>query len=78
MLLESVLMLCQRRVLREELRKRKVYPIVRNLDYTIEDEELSAIIFEIVNFLMRDDIPLDEDERAQIELKDQLSGISLK
>lgn len=78
MLLESVLMLCQRRVLREELRKRKVYPIVRNLDYVIEDEELSAIIFEIVNFLMRDDIPLDEDERAQIELSDQLSGVSFK
>lgn len=78
MLLESVLMLCQRRVLREELRKRKVYPIVRNLDYAIEDEELSAIIFEIVNFLMRDDIPLDEDERAQIELSDQLSGVSFK
>lgn len=64
MLLECVVLLCQKRGIREELRKRKVYPICRNLDYLQDDESVSNLILEIVNFLMRDehpDTPLDAD-----------------
>jgi len=55
MLLECILLLCQRRVLREELRKRKVYPVIKNLDYALEDEGDGPIresIYSIVDLLM--------------------------
>ena len=65
MLLECLILLCQRRGIREELRKKKIYPICRNLDYMQEDEVASEKILEIVNFMMRDedpDIPLDKGD----------------
>jgi len=55
MLLECLLLLCQSKPSRIELRKRKVYPIIRNLDETIEAEEINAVIYEIVDFLARDE-----------------------
>jgi hypothetical protein len=64
MLLECIILLCQKRGIREELRKRQVYPICRNLDYLQDDESVSNLILEIVNFLMRDehpDTPIDSD-----------------
>jgi Domain of unknown function (DUF383)/Domain of unknown function (DUF384) len=64
MLLECVILLCQKRGIREELRKRQVYPMCRNLDYLQEDEDVSNLILEIVNLLMRDedpDAPLEVD-----------------
>ncbi len=57
MLLDCVILLCQKRGLREELRKRKAYYVVRNLDLKIEDETISEKIYEIVNFLMGDEDP---------------------
>lgn len=57
MLLECIILLCQKRGMREELRKRKVYPVVKNLDLKIEDEAVSLAIYEIVNFLMGDEDP---------------------
>jgi Domain of unknown function (DUF383)/Domain of unknown function (DUF384) len=48
---------CQRRGIREELRKKKVYPICRNLDYLQENEAASSLILDIVNLLMRDEDP---------------------
>ena len=57
MLLECIILLCQRRGVREELRKRKVYPICRNLDYMQEDEGVSTTILEIVNLLMGEEDP---------------------
>ena len=62
MLLECLLLLCQRRGVREELRARKVYPIVRNLDYEQEDEGVSDLINEVVQFMIRDEdlsVPID-------------------
>lgn len=66
MLLECIVLLCQKRGIRDELRKRKVYPLCRNLDYLQEDEGASNIILEIVNFLMR-----EEDPNAQPESENQ-------
>jgi hypothetical protein len=55
MLLECIVLLCQRRGLREELRKRKVYNVVKNLDTKVEDDRVSELIYEIVNLLMGDE-----------------------
>jgi hypothetical protein len=57
MLLECLLLLCQTRSIRTYLRNKKVYPIIRNLDYAQEDESVSALILELVQFLMRDEDP---------------------
>jgi Domain of unknown function (DUF383)/Domain of unknown function (DUF384) len=67
MLLECVILLCQRRALREELRKRRVYYICRNLDYLQENETASNLILDIVNLLMRDedpDTPMEDGDTA--------------
>jgi len=57
MLLECIILLCQRRGLREELRKRKVYPVIRNLDLKMEDEGVSEVLYEVVNLLIGDEDP---------------------
>lgn len=57
MLLECLQLLGQKRGMREEMRKRKVYPICRNLDYLQDNEEISAIIYEIVQLTMGDEDP---------------------
>jgi hypothetical protein len=62
LLLECVQLLCQRRGLREELRKRRVYIVVKNLDLVVEDEKQSEIIYAIVDLLMG-----DEDPRTKID-----------
>jgi hypothetical protein len=56
MLLESILLLCVRRDIRDELRQRKVYPVIRAVDNAIEgDEAVAEIIYKIVNFLQREE-----------------------
>lgn len=65
MALESIILLCQKRGMREELRKRKVYPIMKNLDLKIEDEGVSGAIYEVVNFLMGDEDPSTPIETYQ-------------
>lgn len=57
MLLECLQLLGQKRAMREEMRKQKVYPICRNLDYLQEDEDISSIIYEIVNLTMGEEDP---------------------
>jgi hypothetical protein len=57
MLLECIILLCQRRGLREELRKKRAYFVVKNLDLKIDDEWISESVYEIVNFLMGDEDP---------------------
>lgn len=60
--LDCITLLCQTRPIREDLRKRQVYPVCRNLDYAQEDEGVNASIYEIVQFLMRDEEPLTAEE----------------
>ncbi len=55
MLLECIVLLCQKKDMRNTLRKMKVYPIVRNLDLEQEDESINEVIVDIVNLLMRDE-----------------------
>lgn len=61
MLLECLVLLCQKRVMRTELRKRKVYPVMRNLDLVEEDEAVSTVIYDVVNFLIGDEDPYETD-----------------
>ena len=60
MLLECLVLLCQKKPQRDDLRRWKVYPVCRNLDLEQEDESVSEVILDIVNFLMRD----EEGERS--------------
>jgi|MDTB01.1.fsa_nt_gb hypothetical protein len=60
MLLECIVLLCQKKDMRYTLRSMRVYPIVRALDLEQEDEAVNEVIFEIVNLLMRD----EEGERS--------------
>jgi len=55
MLIECLVLLCQEKSSRDILRKRKVYYICRNLDETLDNEEVNALIYEVINFLMRDE-----------------------
>lgn len=55
MILECIILLCPRRGIREELRKLKIYYIIKNLDILIENEKINELIYEIVNFLMGDE-----------------------
>lgn len=55
MILECLLLLCQTRNSREYLRKHKTYPIIRNLDELISHETINEKIYELVNFLVRDE-----------------------
>eukprot|EP01031_Cornospumella_fuschlensis_P027318 gene27318-32999_t len=64
LLLECLVLLCQKRYMRNELRKRKVYPIMRNLDLAVEDEGVSAVLYDVVNFLIGDEDPNEADEQA--------------
>ena len=57
MLIECLQLLCQRRGIREELRKRKVYYIIRNMDSKTEVEEINAAVYEVVNLLICDEDP---------------------
>ena len=78
LLLECLLLLCQTRGIREELRKKKVYPIVRNLDYMQESEEVSALILELVQFLMRDEEPSTAGEIETSPASSSLTALASK
>jgi hypothetical protein len=71
MLLECIVLLCQRRVIRQELRAKKVYPVVRNLDLFLEDEGVNDVVVQIVDFVIRDEEEGAEDQDPQTHfLKD--------
>lgn len=55
MLLECVLLLCQTRIIREQLRKQQVYFVCRNFDIEVNDDDVSNVVNEIVQMLMREE-----------------------
>ena len=73
MLLECVVLLCQRRGVREELRKRRVYCAVRNLDVHLgeQHERVTELIYDIVNFLIG-----DEDHATAVDSYEDSSAAS--
>lgn len=65
--LESILLLCSTREVREYLRQKSVYPIIRELHKAVDDEDVQALCDRIVQMLMRDEEPeitgIKEDSR---------------
>lgn len=66
--LESLLLLCTSREIREYLREKAVYAIIRELHkvYT-DDEDVSDLIDRLVNMLMRDEANEGEEKVEEIE-----------
>jgi len=75
MILECIILLCQARAGRDTLRKLRIYPICRNLDYLQEDEKASELILDIVNFMHRDEeessAERDAREKREREVRDE-------
>mmetsp|Transcript_16674 Transcript_16674/g.21633 ORF Transcript_16674/g.21633 Transcript_16674/m.21633 type:complete len:409 (+) Transcript_16674:3-1229(+) len=70
LVLEILLLLCTNRQSREQMRKMGVFPVVKHLDNSVnkqadqyDDDEIGDLVYQIVNFLMRDEEP---DELAEI------------
>jgi len=55
LLVECILLLARSRPVREKMREIQVYPIVRDLDKLEKKEEIKDLIYQIVEFLMRDE-----------------------
>jgi hypothetical protein len=79
LLLDCLRLLCVKRVIRYELRKRRVYPVLRNLDLACaDDEKLHARIFQpirdIVDLIEGDEDP--EELRAEADRLKALEALS--
>lgn len=61
---DSLLLLCTTRNGRNELRRKKVYPIVRNAHLVEPDEEIGDQIYKLVDFLIRDEEGEEPDWNA--------------
>lgn len=74
MLMEGLILLCQTRRIRQELRAKKVYVICRNHDYASEDDGVHDLMQEIVNFLERDeDVHQTEEEEREALRQEQVA-----
>ncbi|CDK26193.1 unnamed protein product [Kuraishia capsulata CBS 1993] len=62
--LESLLLLCVTRFGREYLRKKSVYPLIRELHKAYEDELIAELCDRLVQMLMRDEPPSNEEVKA--------------
>lgn len=65
LLVECLHLLCQKRTIRDELRKRKAYPVIKNLAMEQKSDDVDNAIIDVVNLTMRDedpDAPADADE----------------
>lgn len=61
---DSLLLLCTTRNGRNDLRRKKVYPIVRNAHLVEPDEEIGDQIYKLVDFLIRDEEGEEPDWNA--------------
>ncbi|KAH3677090.1 hypothetical protein WICMUC_001845 [Wickerhamomyces mucosus] len=60
--LESILLLCTTKTIRELLRKKSVYPLVRELHKNIDNENIQDLCDRIVQMLMRDENNVEIEE----------------
>lgn len=65
--LESLLLLCTSREVREYLREKAVYPLIRELHKANETENITDLVDRLVQMLMRDEAPI---EQADEEMED--------
>lgn len=76
--LESLLLLCTTRELRELLREKSVYPLVRELHKSTDSEEITDLCDRLVQMLMRDEAPkdaMDVDDDEDDEEDDKIVEI---
>jgi hypothetical protein len=70
LLVECIHLLCQKRTIRDELRKRKAYAVIKNLAMEQEDDKVDEAIIDVVNLQMRDegpDMPSEVDTPAEVD-----------
>ncbi|SCU96714.1 LANO_0E14158g1_1 [Lachancea nothofagi CBS 11611] len=60
--LESILLLCTTKAGREYLRSKSVYPLIRELEKNVNNEEISELCDRVVNMLMRGEVGNDQVE----------------
>lgn len=60
--LESLLLLCTRREMRDHLREKSVYPLVRELHKVSDSEDITELCDRVVQLLMRDEAKAVEEE----------------
>ncbi|SCU79407.1 LAFA_0B02938g1_1 [Lachancea sp. 'fantastica'] len=60
--LESLLLLCTTKVGREFLREKSVYPLIRELEKNVDNNDISELCDRVVNMLMRGEIGNDQVE----------------
>lgn len=65
--LESLLLLCSSRDIRELLREKSVYPLIRELHKATESEEVGELSERLVQLLMRDEAPIEEVEGEDMD-----------
>jgi hypothetical protein len=73
MILECLVLLCQQRIIRYDLYKAKIYPVIRNLDLAQSNEIVNNLINEVVNFLYRDEEGEEGLEKGSAMKSDQLA-----
>mmetsp|Transcript_16616 Transcript_16616/g.21562 ORF Transcript_16616/g.21562 Transcript_16616/m.21562 type:complete len:413 (+) Transcript_16616:15-1253(+) len=61
-LLNAIHLLCTSKISRQFLRKVRAYPIIRNMDNVENESDNKEIIFNIVNFLIRDEEDGDNED----------------
>lgn len=61
--LESLLLLCSTKQIREYLRGKSVYPLIRELHKNVDNEDIADLCERIVQMLMRDEDPENKVER---------------
>lgn len=72
--LESLLLLCTSKEMREHLREKSVYPLVRELHKVADVEEVTELCDRVVQLLMRDeqapkdDMDVDSDDDKVVEI----------
>ncbi|CCD24504.1 Hgh1p NDAI_0D01900 [Naumovozyma dairenensis CBS 421] len=69
--LESILLLCSTKSSREYLRSKSVYPLVRELHKSVEDEDIGELCYRIVNTLMRGDPAEQVEEILSKDIEDE-------
>lgn len=71
--LESLLLLCTTRQLREYLREKSVYTLIRELHKAVEDENVADLCDRLVQMLQRDEAPVEaEDEEESDDDDDKI------
>lgn len=65
--LESLLLLCTTREAREYLRSHSAYAVIKALYNVVNDENVEDLIDRLVQMLMRDDAPAEEEENDEDE-----------